>query len=129
MKTTHVIIIAIVAFAMIACAGCTSSTSTSTATKHTTYGDNVYVSSSDDTRNKYDWIVVSGKIYNGNDIDVAVFGHVDFYDKNNVKFDSAPFSAKPDAHGFATFDATSTDAEDYSSGVTYVIEIEHIYKN
>jgi hypothetical protein len=135
---------------MIACAGCTSSTTTAPdqpsysfganpkltssvaaapTTSYLTVSDRVMINTQTSSRNKYDWLVVSGKIYNANDIDVSVYGHVDFYDKNDVKFDSVIFSAKPDAHGYATFSATSTDAEDYSSGVTYVINMEHIYKN
>ena len=94
-----------------------------------TVADLVMINTQTSSRNKYDWLVVSGKIYNANDFDVSVFGHVDFYDANDVKFDSAIFSSKPDAHGYATFTATSTDAEDYASGVTYIINIEHIYKN
>lgn len=142
MKTTHIIMVAIIAIAMVCIAGCTTAPEpTPVAPLPAVFQHNepaptptpsesiVHIETKTTERNKYSWLIVSGKIHNTGNTDVAVFGHVDFYDANDVKFDSCIFSAKPDAHGFATFSATSTDAEDYPSGVTYVVNLEHVYKN
>lgn len=86
-----------------------------------------YIDGVTNDRNSYGWLIVKGYVVNPDSKSHSIEGYVDFYDKNDVKFDHCLFFIDVDAHGKTAWDVTSTKAEDYPYGVTYKKYIQRVY--